>query len=332
MNSATGGEFRMLVSSPGMHAVMRQVAEAAAGRDHVLITGEPGTGRETLAREIHRRASAAAGFVKVAYTTHAPEALERDLFGFHSSRTSGEERRNLERIAKGGQLHEALGGTVFFEHLTEMPARIQARLARLFRDREAMIVQERNTVGFDVRAIAAADRTYDLAVEEGRVRNDLHRVISTVRIDVPPLRERREDIPGLASHFVAELGRRSGALPKTLSEPALQLLAALSWPGNVRELKSLLHGLVQRVRTDVIRLEDVLPNVQLDGRSTPFAGGGTLREARARFEREYISAALDQHSGRIPDAARMLGIQRTNLYRKLKRLKIPIDQRRPIIP
>jgi two-component system nitrogen regulation response regulator NtrX len=100
----------------------------------------------------------------------------------------------------------------------------------------------------------------------------------------------------------------------------------------VRELERLLTGLAQRVRTDVIRLEDVLSSIQLDGRSIPAAGGGTLREARARFEREYIAAALDQHSGRIPDAARMLGIQRTNLYRKLKRLKIPIDRRRSVIP
>jgi two-component system nitrogen regulation response regulator NtrX len=100
----------------------------------------------------------------------------------------------------------------------------------------------------------------------------------------------------------------------------------------VRELERLLQGLAQRVRADVIRLEDVLASVQLDGRSIPSAAGGTLREARARFEREYIAAALDQHSGRIPDAARMLGIQRTNLYRKLKHLKIPIDKRRPLTP
>jgi len=325
-------EFETLASSPSMQAVLRQVACAAAGRDHVLITGEPGTGREGIAREIHRRSSAAAVFVKVTSTRTVPEAFERDLFGFHSGRPGGEERRNLERIAQGGQLHDALGGTVFFEQLTEIPARIQARLARLFRDREAMIVEDRTTVGFDVRAIVAADRTYDEAVDEGRVRSDLHKVISTVRIDVPPLRARREDIPRLAGHLLAAIGVQSGEPPKTLSEPALQLLAALPWPGNVRELERLLQGLAQRVRADVIRLEDVLASVQLDGRSIPSAAGGTLREARARFEREYIAAALDQHSGRIPDAARMLGIQRTNLYRKLKHLKIPIDKRRPLTP
>ena len=131
----------------------------------------------------------------------------------------GEERRNLERIARVGVARCARG--TLPRALTEIPARIQARLARLFRDREAMIVQDRNAVGFDVRAIAAADAAYDQAVEEGRIRNDLHRVISTIRIDVPPLRERREDIPGLAGHFLAAMGRRSGPPPKTLSEPAL---------------------------------------------------------------------------------------------------------------
>jgi DNA-binding NtrC family response regulator len=315
-----------------MQALMEQVARAVGGRDHVLITGEPGTGREAVAREIHRRSSAAAEFVKVASSSAALETLERDLFGFQLGRTGGEERRNLERIAQGGQLFAAIGGTLFLEHLTEIPARIQARLARLFRDREAMVVQDRTSVGFDVRAIAAVDAPYDQAVEEGRVRGDLHRVISAIRIDVPPLRERREDIPGLATHFLTVIGSKSAASPKTLSDPALQLLTALPWPGNVRELERLLTGLAQRVRTDVIRLEDVLSSIQLDGRSIPAAGGGTLREARARFEREYIAAALDQHSGRIPDAARMLGIQRTNLYRKLKRLKIPIDRRRSVTP
>lgn len=264
--------------------------------------------------------------MKVASVTRGPEAQERDLFGCQSSRT-GVERRTLERIAKGGQLHDALGGTVFFEQLADLPGRLQARLARLFRDREARLFQERNTVGFDVRAIAAADGTYDQAVVEGRVRSDLHRLISTIRIEVPPLRDRREEIPGLARHFLSEIGRRSGTPPKALSEPALQLLTALPWPGNVRELETLLDGLVQQVRTDVIRLEDVLSSVQLDGRARPCGGGGTLREARTRFEREYILAVLDQHSGRIAEAARKLGIQRTNLYRKLKRLKIPIDKR-----
>ena len=315
-----------------MEAVRQQVLKAAAGRDHVLITGEPGTGREAIAQEIHRRSAAASSFVKVATARPTAEVLERELFGFQSGRPGGEERRNLERIAEGGKLHDALGGTVFFEQLTEIPARIQARLARLLRDRDAMITHARTTVVFDARAIAAADGTYDRAVEEGRVRNDLHRVISTIRIDVPPLRQRREDIPALAKHLLAAIAREPGAPAKTLSEPALQLLAALPWPGNLRELERLLHALAHRVRTDIIRLEDVLSSVQLDGRSIPSAVGGTLREARARFEREYIAAALDQHSGRIPDAARMLGIQRTNLYRKLKRLKIPIDKRRSITP
>jgi two-component system nitrogen regulation response regulator GlnG len=325
-------EFDDLACSLVMQSVLRQVATAADGGHHVLITGEPGTGREAIAREIHRRSASTGAFVKPTSPRSALEALERELFGFQSGRT-GEERRNLERIARGGQLHQAMGGTVFFEHLSEIPGRIQTRLARLFRDREAMLIPDRTTVAFDVRAIVAGDPTYDQAVEEGRIRTELHRVISTIRIDVPPLRHRREDIPRLADHFLAAIGRRLDVPTKTLSEPALQLLTALPWPGNVRELERLLQGVAERVRADVIRLEDVLSSVQLDGRSIPAAaGGGTLREARARFEREYIAAALDQHSGRIPDAARMLGIQRTNLYRKLKRLKIPIDKRRPLTP
>lgn len=311
--------------SQAMRTVLEQVRHAAATHGHILISGEPGTGREMVAREIHKRSvQGEGGFVKVAYTWHSPEALELDLFGFHSSgRGDGQEPSPLERIARGGQLHQALGGTLFFEHLPELPSRVQARLARLFRDGEAIVVHERDAVNFNARAIAAVERSYDDAVSEGRVRSDLHRVISTLRIELPPLRNRREDIPALTDFFLASLCRRASVPVKAVSEPARQLLSALPWHGNALELKSLLENMVLRVRRDVIGLEDVLATVQLDGRARPFGMLGTLREARARFERDYIAAMLEQHHGRVPDAAQALGIQRTNLYRKLRRLKVP---------
>jgi len=308
-----------------MRTVLEQVTHAAANRGHILITGEPGTGREMVAREIHKRSvQGKGGFVKIACASHSPEALELDLFGVHTgSWGEVQEPSELERIAKGAQLHQALGGTLFFEHLPEMPSRVQARLARLFRDGEAVIVQERDAVSFNARAIAAVEQSYDEAVQEGRVRSDFHRLISTLRIELPPLRNRREDIPALTDFFLTSLCRQASVPVKSVSEPARQLLSALPWHGNALELKSLLEGLVHRVRKDVIGLEDVLATVQLDGRARPFGMLGTLREARARFERDYIAAMLEQHHGRVPDAAQALGIQRTNLYRKLRRLKVP---------
>jgi two-component system nitrogen regulation response regulator NtrX len=154
--------------------------------------------------------------------------------------------------------------------------------------------------------------------------------MSSVRINVLPLRNRREDIPALAAYFVEELCRRSQLPAKTLSESAKLLLAALPWHGNGAELRALLHDVVPRVRSEVVQLRDVLNAIEIEGRARPSLAGGTLREARAAFEHDYISAVLLQHHGRIPDAARTLGIQRTNLYRKLKRLRLTPTRPRQI--
>jgi two-component system, NtrC family, nitrogen regulation response regulator NtrX len=312
--------------SLAMRKVLEQVTRAAACTGNILICGEPGTGRETVAREIHRRSPRVTSrwFVKAASTSNSPEALELDLFGFHASRPGDRgDPRNLERIARAGQLHQALGGTMFFEQLPDMPSRVQARLARLFRDGEAIVIDDGELVNFDARAIVAIERAYDEALREGRVRSDLHRVISTMRIELPPLRSRRKDIPALTGFFLDGICRTLQVPPKIADDSALQLLSAMPWHGNVSELKNLLNCLARVVRGDVIGLRDVLEAVQLDGRANPFRNGGTLREVRTQFERDYIATVLEHYHGRVPDAARALGIQRTNLYRKLRRLKVP---------
>lgn len=318
-------DLTALGTSPAMRDVMAQVIQAADDRRHVLLQGEPGTDCESVAWEIYRRGRSSTPFVKVSYTSNSPEALELDLFGYHTSSRTGQglERRMLERIAKGGLLHQALGGTIFLEHLAQMPARVQAKLARLFRDGEVVVISERAPAVFDVRAIVAVTDDYDQAVREGRVREDLHHFLSQLRIEIPPLRAHREDIPELATRILRDACREADLPPKTLSEPAEHLLSALPWRANARELRDLIHGLVLRVDTDVVELSDVLRLVPLGGSSPTISpGGGTLREARERFEREYIVAVLRQHHGRVPDAARALGIQRTNLYRKMRRLKL----------
>ncbi len=186
-----------------------------------------------------------------------------------------------------------------------------------------MHLQQRSRIKLNVRAIAAVEQDYDEAVRDGRIREDLHRLMA--RIDVPPLRSRREDIMELAALFVDEWCQRDHTPAKQLSNAALQLLYALPWHGNAIELRRLARALVHSVRSDVIDLADVLSSVQIDGWAKPYEIAGTLRQARARFEREYIVAVLAHHHGRIPQAAKTLGIQRPNLYRKLRRLKSPRD-------
>jgi two-component system nitrogen regulation response regulator NtrX len=171
--------------------------------------------------------------------------------------------------------------------------------------------------------MAGAAPGFEIAVEDGRVREDLVRRLSVIRIEMPPLRNRREDIPALANYFLREKCASLRVPPKTLSRSALSLLSALPWRGNADEMRRLIDSIVTGIQGGRgIALDDVLAHVRLDGGAALFATGVTLKQARSRFEREYIGTVLEQHRGRIGDAARALGIQRTNLYRKMRSLKV----------
>jgi two-component system, NtrC family, nitrogen regulation response regulator NtrX len=314
-------------ASAAMRQVMEQVSCAAAQSLHVLVRGEVGTGRETIAREIHVRSRSSGGpFVKVDCAENSPEELERMLFASPGLPSQvGAERRSLERVRPPAQIYQSRGGTLFLQNVIDLPARIQLRLARVLRDREVVLMDTGTRVELDHRVITAGDASLDAAVHDGRILPDLHKRLCAFRLDVPPLRERREDIPELAAHVVSMLCARAGIPCKQLSDGARSMLAALPWRGNAKELRKLLETLTPGVTGSTIGLEDVLRNVKLDGQAAWFAVGGSLREARTRFESEYIAAVLAQHHGRIPEAAKTLGIQRSNLYRKLRRLKVPRD-------
>jgi two-component system nitrogen regulation response regulator NtrX len=280
-----------------------------------------------IARAIHMHSgNRSAPFVKVDCSGPTAEDIELQLFGVLNKRASNSEstpeRRSLERVGRTSLLAEAAGGILFLENVTELPARVQARLVRVLRDREAFVEGTPDPVPLDIRPIAAVDTSINDAVEEGRLRPDLYERLSLIRIDVPALRQRREDVPVLATHFLKELCRANGKPPKTLTRPALTLLAALPWRGNALELRALLERLILLVPGGLIRLEDVLAHTQLEGSVNPTGLDATLRQARAKFERDYIAAVLQHHRGRIADAAGVLGIQRTNLYRKMRRLNL----------
>ena len=191
---------------------------------------------------------------------------------------------------------------------------------RAFLDGEAVLVETGETVGFEVRPMAGVDPGFHTAVQEDRVRGDLYRRLSVIQIDMPALKSRREDIPALANYFLRDICASLRLPPKRLSRPALSLISALPWRGNAGELRTLLEGVVTspaggRDGADVkdagdVRIDDVLAHVRLDGGKVAFASAGTLRQARARFERDYITGVLKQHRGRISEAAVALGIQR----------------------
>ncbi len=305
-----------------MRAVMDGVREAAATRGGVLVCGESGSGRRMIAREVHRLSSGGeAPFVGA--DCGEVEEIEAVLFGIPPAAGNGDgSRARRDRVSKPSLLYQAVGGTLFLAHLTEMPARVQARLARVLRDREVTVHESRRTVSTRIRLIASADASWDAAVADGQILGDLGRRCSHTRIRVPPLRDRREDIPALAASLLSEVCSGTAIPARTIDDAAMSLLCAFPWRGNARELRVLLHTLVQRTDSQLLRLADVLAAVHLDAAAKSFLGSGTLREAKERFERDYIVAVLERHRGRVGEAARTLGIQRPNLYRKMRALRV----------
>jgi two-component system nitrogen regulation response regulator NtrX len=323
-------EIALYCQSPAMREVMTLVARAATMRAGVILRGENGTGRHIAARAIHEAqfaGGAAREFVTVDCAEFSGEQLEAELFGAPdgNGRTN---RSGLERVALSSRIFAARGGTLYLRNVGDATARVQARLARVLRDREAQQMDTGEVFDLEVRPMAGVDPGFEHAVREGRIRDDLYRRLSVIQIDIPALRNRREDIPALANYLLRDICATLRIPPKTLSRSALALIAALPWRGNVPELGALLENVVANLSAGRgITLEDVLAHVRLDGGSVAFSIGGTLRDARSRFEREYIAAVLEQHRGRISDAARALGIQRTNLYRKMRTLRVRADRR-----
>jgi two-component system, NtrC family, nitrogen regulation response regulator NtrX len=309
-------------ASAAMRQVTQQIAQAAADTIHVIVTGEPGTGREAIARAIHSQSHSSGPFVKVDCARMPTNHLEAALFATPGQGSAAMDRRALERVTRDAQIFQSRGGTLFLENIADIPARLQQRLSRVLRDREVVIMHERTRVDLEHRVIAAGDTSLDSAMRDGRILPDLHHRLSGLRINVPPLRHRKEDIPDLSSQFMRALCDEVNVPVKVLSDAANSLITALPWKGNVPELYALIGALVAHVPGEVIELDDVLMHVTLDGQPSWAATGGTLKQARARFEREYIAAVVAQHHGRIADAAKALGIQRSNLYRKMRRLSV----------
>lgn len=312
--------------SPAMKAAMSSLSEASLSRAGVLFYGEAGTGRQLLAREMHRLGNPAGPFVVVDCSDGWLDELELAVFGNvkavpSNGRGNGAGHRP-ERVEESCGLLTARGGTLFLAHLADMPERVQGRLARVLRDGEVLVGDGEVPERVAVRTTASAGPGWEEAVGEGRVRPDLFKRAAVFRVDVPALRDRRDDIPRLAAGLLAAECQARGLGHKAFDDAAVTLLGALPWKGNVRELMALVATLASRARNDTISLDDVLECVKLDGGAPAPVVTGTLREARHRFEREYVSAVLERHKGRVAEAARALGIQRTNLYRKLRELRL----------
>jgi DNA-binding NtrC family response regulator len=311
------------------HAISRvqELLRRAAGSDAcTLITGEPGSAVESVARELHGRSRRSdTPFVMVDCGAADTSGVDRLLFGSAPDLPTGSSPRNeaadLEPVTRDSSVAAAIGGTLFLQDVSELPASTQARLARIARDGEVRI--DGAAVATMCRLIASASPGLDADVHAHRFRGDLYRRLSATRIDLPPLRDRAEDVPLLAQRLLDDCAA-AGSPARSFTQTALALLGALTWPGNFAELRDAIHRVAADTDVAVIQVEHVLPALRLLRAPAPFVPSGNLREARLRFEREYIAAVLQHHGWRMAAAAQTLGIQRPNLYRKARQLGIPL--------
>ena len=313
-------ESALLGESPPMRRLREEIARVAATDARVLITGENGTGKELVARQIHRLSErSGAPLVEVNCAAIPEDLIESELFGHVRGSFTGasEDRR--------GKFEEADGATLFLDEVADMSAKTQAKVLRALQEGRFTRVGGTRPIESDARVLSATNKNLSEEIRRGAFREDLYFRLAVVPIEVPPLRERPDDIPLLAEHFLREASGRFGRKPKSLSAAAVGALQAYRWPGNVRELKNLIERLMILCPSEEVRRED-LPAEIRDAIGESIAPNAPLRDARDDFERRYILAALRKYRGNVSRTAEALDLERSNLYRKLKTYGIEVER------
>jgi DNA-binding NtrC family response regulator len=301
---------------------MEELISAMAPSDaNVLITGESGVGKEVVANVIHSKSRRAGKpLVKLNCAAFPQTMIESELFGYVKGAFTGAMNDFSGMIAEAG------GGTLFLDEISEMPADLQTRFLRVLQEREYRPLGSTKMLKADFRVITATNRPIAQALAENRLRSDLYYRINTFQIEVPPLRERKEDIPPLVNTFVQRFAEQLGKTEPTIAAEAFQKLLDYSWPGNVRELQNAIEYAVVLARNDVIGIKELPAEIQLppalQTSSAPIRRSGVA--SLNDMERDTILQALTQTRGNKKKAAELLGIQRPTLYNKMKRYAIEI--------
>jgi two-component system nitrogen regulation response regulator NtrX len=315
--------------SERIRALKQQIALAGPTNGWVLIHGESGTGKELVARAIHRASKRAGGpFVEVNCAAIPQELIESELFGHEKGSFTG------ATGMKRGKFEVADNGTIFLDEIADMSLATQAKVLRVLEGQEFQRVGGTKTLKADVRVVAASNKNLVDEIRKGAFREDLYYRLNVIPLDVPPLRERADDIPRLVRHFLREFSNEYGQRPKTIDEEALALFVRHRWPGNVRELRNFIERLIIMTPGPVLTASDVPPPVGGSPRQEkPHHDGGeragvhaaTLKDARADFEREFITQKLREHGGNVSRTADAIGVERSNLHRKIKALGIEAE-------
>ena len=300
-----------------MKALRQQIVLMAPTNGRVLIYGESGTGKELVARAIHNSSPRTEGpFIEVNCAAIPEELIESELFGHRRGSLAGAAED------KTGKFEQAHGGTLFLDEVGDMSLKTQSKVLRALDEHRFSPVGSSETIQVDVRVIASTNKHLDDEIERGNFREDLFYRLNVIPFFVPPLRERAEDIPALAGHFLAEYTTSYGRKSKELTPGAMELLVSHSWPGNVRELRNLMERIVimnPQIRIDARHIP--LP-VQRKPVDRPVERVFSLHEVRQAAERDYILRKLDEVQGNVTRAAEILGLERSNLYKKMRALGI----------
>jgi two-component system nitrogen regulation response regulator NtrX len=313
----------MVGESPALDRLRAEIAQAAPTNGRALIFGENGTGKELVARSIHARSLRASGpFVEVNCAAIPEDLIESELFGHTRGAFTG------ALTAKKGKFELADGGTLFLDEIGDMTLKTQAKVLRVLQEQKVEPVGGTGAVTVDVRVIAATNKDLHEEIRRGTFREDLFFRLNVIPFHVPPLRDRREDIPLLARHFMTTLSAEYGRRAKEIAPDVVERLALLPWPGNVRELRNVIERVLIMTAGDRIEVRD-LPASATGSSAAPAAGPGgagtagfgdfpSLSEARDDFEKRYIWSKYLECGGNMSRTAEALQVERSNLYRKMK--------------
>ncbi|HXW57099.1 MAG TPA: sigma-54 dependent transcriptional regulator [Candidatus Cybelea sp.] len=310
-------QHQILGVSVPMKALRQQIALTAPTNGRVLIYGESGTGKELVARALHASSSRSTmPFVEVNCAAIPEELIESEMFGHRKGSFTGASEDKVGKFLK------ADGGTLFLDEVGDMSLKTQSKVLRVLEEQRVEPIGSNQPVTVDVRVIAATNKKLEEEIGRNQFREDLFYRLNVIPFYVPALRERTEDIPILAAHFLAEFGREYGKKPKEFTAPAIDVLLGYPWPGNVRELKNLVERLVIICPSPRIEPHHLPPEVFRGMSKSPQKPYESLQEARSAYEREFVLRKLEENRWNMTKAAQALGLERSHLYRKMRSLGI----------
>jgi two-component system, NtrC family, nitrogen regulation response regulator NtrX len=318
------GRHEIIWTCDAMKKVMAQVDRVAPTETRVCILGETGTGKELIAHTLHEKSPRAAGpFVALNCAAVPSELIESELFGHEKGSFTGAAARHV------GKFEQAERGTLFLDEIGDMPVPMQAKLLRVLEEGEVERIGAAKPIQVDVRVIVATHRNLEALVRDGKFRQDLFHRVYVFPLSLPPLRERREDLPSLVQHFAAQVCAQNNWKPVTFSAEAVEALQQYSWPGNIRELRNAIERLMLLAtgnEVDAQTVRSVLaPSAEI---SSGNIGTGTLATRVESFEREVILSELKRAGFHMTNAAKALGLERSHLYKKAEHLGIDIRKQR----